>query len=200
MIPAGYLLKRVQPPPDWLGAPHVIDVCSVSDCVNDNFVDPQTAWKHNAFGLANDPLTLWLLLETEGRELAGSTLFYYEAYEQEIESDGWVFDPNAWRSLSPAPSATIATEVLPPAFRLSGELLGFDVVTFGDFLEHSPLSCNSVGTELPVNRHCLLNTLEVARNAIDAGAFGGGCEEGVYKIFSVTLVRGSRGALGRLDI
>ena len=67
-------------------------------------------------------------------------------------------------------------------------MLGYDVVVFEDYLSHSPLSCNSVANELPVNEHCLLDDLEGAVRAIDAGAFGGGCEEGVYTVFSVHRV------------
>jgi len=196
MIPAGYLLKRVRPPPGWLGAPQVSDVCSVASCVNDNVVDPQAVWQHNKFGVASNPRTLWELVESQALDLTDSALFYYEAYEREIESDGWAFDPGAWRPVSPAPSACVVTEVSPPTLPLKVELIGYDVVTFGDFLEHSPLSCNSVAKTLPVNKHCLLDSLEVARDAINSGAFGGGCEEGVYKIFSVALVTDSRGAPG----
>jgi hypothetical protein len=39
-----------------------------------------------------------------------------------------------------------------------------------------------------VNEHCLLNSLQEAVAAIDAGAFGGGCEEGAYTVFSVHRV------------
>ena len=186
MIPAGYLLKRVKPPPGWLGTPNIIDVCSLSDCVNDDVVNLQAVWKHNDFGLANDPKTLWELAHEQ--DLNGSTLFYYEAYEYEIESDGWEFDPKSWRPVTPAPSASVLTAVLPPLPPLRANIIGYDVVTFGDFLEHSPLSCNSIAKELQVNEHCLLASFDAAKEAINAGAFGGGCEEGLYKIFSVALV------------
>jgi hypothetical protein len=187
MVPAGYLLKRVSTPPGWLktGTSHVTDVCSVADCVNDNVVDVQDAWQHNAFGLANDPRTLWDLVSAKSAELCGAVLFYYEAYEQEMESDGWSFDTNQWRPLSGAPSASVATDVAKPK---STRLLGYDVAVFGDFLEHSPLSCNSLAEDLAVNEHCLFNELSDAVAAINTGGFGGGCEEGVYKVFSVNVV------------
>jgi len=192
MIPAGYLLKRASPPPDWLktGTSHVTDVCSLADCVNDNIVDVQSAWQHNAFGLANDPGTLWNLASEKRAELCGAILFYYEAYEQEIESDGWSF--GEWRPLSDAPSASVATEIIRPT---SSRLLGYDVAVFGDFLEHSPLSCNSVADKLPVNEYCLFNELSDAVAAINTGGFGGGCEEGIYKIFSVSVVGDAHAAV-----
>jgi len=190
MIPAGYLLKRTVPPPGWLNShvSNVEQVCSVSDCVNDNIVDPQKAWLHNGFGLANAPEVLESLAARDGVDAQGASLFYYAAYEQELDSDGWDFDPSGWHSRSRTPSSEIADEVALPA-NDTLTLLGYDVVVFGDFLEHSPISCNSIAATLPVNKYCLLNSLEEAIAAIDAGAFGGGCEDGAYTIFEVNLVR-----------
>ena len=185
MLAAGYLIKRVVPPPGWLevGPTHIVDVCSVADCVNDNVVDVQEAWEHNSFGLANTPDTLTALAAKQGLGTEGAVLFYYTAYEYELESDGWNFDASEWRARKPTPSSSVPDAVeLPPE---DATLLGYDVVVFEDYLSHSPLSCNSVAKHLPVNKHCLFNELAEAVAAIDAGAFGGGCEEGVYTVFSV---------------
>ena len=38
-----------------------------------------------------------------------------------------------------------------------------------------------------MNRFCLFDTFEEAKAAIDCGKFGGGCEPGIYKIFSVSV-------------
>lgn len=189
MTPAGYLLKRVASPPGWLSVDtnHVVDVCSVADCVNEDVVNVQEAWKHNGFGVANNPETIEALVESSNSDVCGAKLFYYSAYEQELESDGWIFDPSGWQPRSPAPSAGVQDDVKPP----SGESLtqiGYDIVVFGDYLEHSPLSCNSIAEQLPVNQHCLFDTLEEAVIAINRGAFGGGCEPGRYQIFSVSIV------------
>ena len=189
MLAAGYLLKRVAPPPGWLdgGPSHIKKVSSVADCVNDNVVDIQGAWQHNSFGLANTPDTLGALASENGLDTEGAVLFYYTAYEYELESDGWTFDATQWRARTPTPSSSLSDAVeLPPEG--STTLLGYDVVVFEDYLSHSPLSCNSVAKDLPVNEHCLLDSLEEAVAAIDASAFGGGCEEGVYTIFSVYRV------------
>jgi hypothetical protein len=186
MLAAGYLLKHVVPPPDWLnsGPSHIKDVSSVADCVNDNVVDVQGAWQHNSFGLANTPDTLRALASEQGVNTEGAVLFYYTAYEYELPSDGWTFDATEWRARTPTRSSSI-----PDAVELPSEgdmtLLGYDVVVFEDYLSHSPLSCNSIANELPVNEHCLFDGLKEAVAAIDAGAFGGGCEEGVYTVFSV---------------
>lgn len=195
MVPAGYLLKRTVPPPGWLlpSTSHVTEVCSVAHCVNDNVVEPQDSWKHNGFGLANSPEVLWELARESGAALSGSKLFFYSAYERELESDGWEFDSSSWQPLSRAVSSKLPDEVAVPGPEVSLTLLGYDVVVFGDFLEHSPLSCNSIANDVPVNRYCLFDSLSEAKGAVDAGKFGGGCEEGRYKIFSVALVASEAG-------
>lgn len=188
MVPAGYLLKRVTPPPGWLSTAPIHDVCSVADCVNDNIVDLQTTWQHNNFGVANDAADLLRMAIGAGADIAAATLFYYEAYEEEIETDGWSIDPSDWRPLTAVPSAGVDTSVIPPDKSSPRTIIGYDVVVFGDYLEHSPLSCNSIADKLNVNGHCLLNSLEEAKAAINNGAFGGGCEPGVYRIFSVSTL------------
>lgn len=192
MIPAGYLLKRTVPPPGRLqpNTSHISEVCSVANCVNDNVVEPQDCWKHNGFGVANNPQVLWGIAQEGGVDLSSSKLFFYCAYEHELESDGWQFDSDLWRPISSAASAGVTNEVIVPDGSESRILLGYDVVVFGDYLEHSPLSCNSMASELPVNRYCLLDDLKQAKEAIENGMFGGGCEEGIYKVFSVSLVQG----------
>lgn len=182
MIPAGYLLKRTTSPPGWLGAAHVTCVCSVADCVNDDVADVQNVWRHNGLGVAN---SVTVLREIAGEAACGE-LFYYEAYEREMESDGWTFDPQTWRPLGRTPSAVEELEPELPAGSM--RLLGYDVVVFEDYLEHSPLSCNSIAAKAGVNAFCLFDTLEQAIAAIEGGVFGSGCEPGVYRIFSVSLV------------
>lgn len=142
MVPAGFLLKRVTAPPGWLRSAPITDVCSVADCVNDNVVDLQTAWLHNGFGVANDVPSLLQAASDAGASTVDSKLFYYEAYEQEIETDGWSFDPSAWRPLTPAPSAGVETAVVPPEATWLTTLIGYDVVVFGRCNSRSALrSC-----------------------------------------------------------
>lgn len=187
MVPAGYLVKRVAPPPGWLGRGGLVDVCSVSDCVNTNVVDVQKVWCYNGFGVANEPGLLWAMAALDEQAATEVTLFYYEAYEEEIESDGWTLDPGGWRALSEIAPCDV-TNVVPPPPSLVVTPIGYDVVVFGDLLEHSPLSCNSIAETHPVNEHCLFDTLQAAKAAIETGVFGGGCEQGVYRIFSVSKV------------
>lgn len=171
--------------PEWLKAPNVVDVCSVSGCVNDNLVDIESVWEHNAFGVANDPETLWRIASASHIDTSNAQLFFYEAYEQEIESENWLKKPSVWRPFTPVSSGKIEERlVVAPENK---RLLGYDVVTCEDYLEHSPLSCNSVAASLSVNEHCLFDSLEQAKEAIEAGHFTN-CEPGVYKIYSVYLV------------
>ena len=123
----------------------------------------------------------------KGLSVEGAVLFYYTAYEYEVPSDGWTFDASQWRARTPTPSSSIPDAVEIPS-EGSLTLFGYDVVVFEDYLSHSPLSCNSIAKDLPVNEHCLLDSLKETVAAIDGGAFGGGCEEGVYTVFSVYRV------------
>lgn len=182
MIPAGYLLKCTDRRPGWLGAEQVVRVCSVADCANENLADVQAVWRHNGLGVANSSD---VLREVAGSDVEGE-LYYYEAYEHELESDGWTFDLGAWRPLTMTPSAPEPLAPEPPP--QDRELLGYDAVVFGDFLEHSPLSCNGIAETAAVNANCLFDTLDQAIAAIEGGVFGGGCEEGVYRIYSVSRI------------
>lgn len=190
MIPAGYLLKRVAQTPDWLKPcpPHIVDIYSVADCVSPSIVDVQKAWKQNGFGIANSPMDLKHLVDEASIDTSDAKLFYYEAFEQELDSDGWTFNKQGWQPISPASSAAVISDVLEPTEAMDIKLAGYDVVVFRDYLEHSPLSCNSIAQTETVNDHCLFDDLEQARLAIENGTFGGGCEEGIYKIFSVNSV------------
>ena len=51
--------------------------------------------------------------------------------------------------------------------------------------ECSPLSCNSGAKEFPVNRYCLIDTLEEALRIAEAIDKDGGYEPGPYGIMSV---------------
>ena len=191
MIPAGYLLKRAVATPPWLLDPQVQDICNVAACVGDNPFDPSDTWQHNGYGLANSPEVLTRIARDADSDVADLRLFYYEVYEREIESDGWDFQVADWRPLTLLASSSVPPNVTRPAAPSSCTQLGFDVVTSGDFLEHSPLVCNGLTKEIGVNKYGLVDTLVDAVSLIDTGAFGGGCEEGIYRVFSVALMHRS---------
>lgn len=178
MIPVGYLYKKVALRPDWLQAEAVFDVYSLSICVSDDFAYYTDYWKHNGYWLFNSPEEIKELASNEGIDLQGTTLFYYEVYEYEFDED-----LKEWFPFTPDP---VDTNVQVPTHK---QLEGFDVATFRchNIPEHSPLSCNSLATTIPVNKHCLINTFAEAKAALDDGLFIGS-EPGPYRIFAVYTV------------
>jgi hypothetical protein len=171
VIPVGYMAKRVHERPDWINAPHIADIYSVSGCVSEDFTDYIRYWKHNGYWLFNSPEVIQNIARENSIVLDGMTLFYYEAHEME-------FDAEEWTAYTPDP--TFPTDVTPPSCK---NLEGFDVVTFysGTSPECSPLSCNSLakgpakirygpGSEqvnAPLfNSHCLLASFEEAESQL----------------------------------
>jgi hypothetical protein len=177
MVPVGYMAKRVCEKPAVYKMPTVADIFSVSSCVNDNFADYINFWKHNGYWLFDSPEIIQAVAKENSIDLDRISLFYYEAHEME-------FDGEKWRSFEPV--ASIETNIKTPSKKT---LEGFDVVTFyaGNSPECSPLSCNGLAEEIPTNRHCLLESLEVAQSCLNAGKFSSG-EPGPYRIFAVYCV------------
>jgi hypothetical protein len=177
MIPVGYMAKRVYKRPDWLAAAQVIDICSVSHCISENFADYINYWKHNGYWLFDSPEIIQSIAKDNSLQLEGTSLFYYEAHEME-------FDEESWRPYAPEPS--FPTNVVPPS---SKQLMGFDVVTFyaRNSPECSPLSCNSLAESLRTNEHCLLTSFDEAETNLRSGTFKNS-EPGPYRIYSVYSV------------
>ncbi len=177
MIPVGYMAKRVRTKPDWLQAPQVVDIYSVSNCQCGNFADYIPFWKHNGYWFFDSPEIIKTVAQENSIPLEGTSLFYYEAYEME-------FDGERWGTWSPEPSFP-TNVVRPPIKRLEG----FDVVNFTARTspECSGLSCSSLARDLPTNAHCLFESFEVAETEVSNGAFNES-EPGPYRIFSVYSV------------
>jgi len=53
--------------------------------------------------------------------------------------------------------------------------------------ECSPLSCNSLAESIRTNSHCLFDTFEEARTAVNSGQFNK-CEPGALRILAVFSV------------
>ncbi|HUR00006.1 MAG TPA: hypothetical protein VM166_11170 [Gemmatimonadaceae bacterium] len=174
------MYKRVAARPDWLKAKTVLDVYSLSHCISDDFADYINYWKHNGYWLFNSPEVIEEIATNEGIDLSESTLFYYEVYEYEFDENS-----NGWSAFKPEPS--FVTNVQMP---MDKQLEGFDVTTFCAHTspECSPLSCNSLATTIPVNKHCLFNSFEEAKQAIDGGLFRNS-EPGPYRIFATYTVK-----------
>jgi hypothetical protein len=177
MLPAGYLAKRISTKPEWLKAPQVTDIYSVSGCMSEVFADYVEYWKHNGFWLFDSPKKIQDIAQEESIDLTGTSLFYYEVYEKE-------FDGTAW--LTYGPDSSFKTCVVVP---VNKRLEGFDVVTFSNhnLPECSPLSCNHLAQDLPTNNHCLFPSFNSAEASVTNGAFQNS-EPGPYRIFSIYSV------------
>lgn len=182
MIPLGYLLKRVaSPPPEWVGNPEVKEVHSLSGCVSEDFGDYIPLWKHNGWWLFDTPEAVRDAAAALGVDTAGLSLFYYEAFDRQ-----YVDMDDCWRPFEPEWGPGFTQGVVKPR---SATLSGFEVVSFwlGTSPECSPLSCNSLAAELPVNERCLFDRFEEAQAAVGRGAFEDG-EPGPYRIIAVYRV------------
>ncbi len=120
MIPAGYMAKRVEKSPDWLGAPYVDDIYSVSSCVSRGFADYINYWELNGYWLFDSPDVISQLAEQNSIHLEGTKLFYYEVYENQFDEKA-----RSWESFGP--ESSFALEVKKPA---AARLEGYDVVSF----------------------------------------------------------------------
>jgi len=176
MIPLGYMLKSVKSAPEWLHAPQVEIVYSLSSCVSENFADYIALWKHNGWWLFNSPSSVREAAALEGVDLAGLTLFYYEVFDREYDKQ-----IKAWSEISPEPS--IETSVVVPESKI---LCGYDIVTYyaKTSPECSPLSCNDLARDIPTNRFCLLDDFDNARSLLESGALEHG-EPGPFRIVAV---------------
>ena len=179
MIPIGYLAKRIQRRPDWLTSDRVLDVYSVSACVSGDFADYIPYWRHNGYWLFDSPEIIIQLSVDHSIDLKDSSLFYYEAYDQEYNES-----QNLWRSFRPEDS--LPTNVMVPNQKV---LEGYDVVTYfsGCSPECSPLSCNSLADKIITNQHCLLTSLQEAISLLTSGKFADS-EPGPYRIIAVYSV------------
>jgi hypothetical protein len=177
MIPVGYMAKRVSKKPDWLPAPHVIDIYSVSNCQSEDFADYIPYWKHNGYWFFDSPEIIKNIATEHSISLEGTSLFYYEVYEME-------FDGERWQAF--APEASFPTNVLSPSTK---HLKGFDVVNFTARTspECSGLSCSNLAGDLHTNSHCLFDSFDEAKTNLGNGAFNES-EPGPYRIFAVYSV------------
>jgi hypothetical protein len=151
MIDAGYFALRVAATPTWLGVANVRDVCSASHHVSSAPDGWLERWLHNGFGWFNRASDAFAVVPAD--QTPEFRLFAYRIYPRRF-SEGADHD-FAWPE-------DVHPEPIPDAFRS----LGFDSVSksmesvLG--FECSPLSCNSMATELAVNEHCLFASLEAA--------------------------------------
>lgn len=180
MIPAGYMAKYVVNRPDWLKAGQVTDIYSVSNCVSNGFADYINYWKHNGYWFFDSPETILEVAKENSLDITNTKLFYYEVHELEYDDND-----NLWKPFVPEPS--FKTQIIEPE---SKYIEGYDVVTFSVHTspECSPLSCNSLASEIETNQHCLLPSFEKAKQLLEEGWFEN-TELGPYRIFAVYSVQ-----------
>jgi hypothetical protein len=179
VIAAGYMARVIAPKPDWIKSTVAVRICSVSNCVSDDFCDYINHWKHNGYWFFNSPLDIRAIANSDPNAAKEFELHYYELYEQQYDDQR-----NTWVSFEPEDS--FVTDVHEPS---SKQLLGYDVVTY--FVqtspECSPLSCNNFAEKIQVNENCLLPTLDEARRLIESGSFQNS-EPGPFRILAVYRV------------
>ena len=65
------MYKRVAVAPEWIGAPHVADVYSLSNHVSPDFADYINYWRHNGYWLFDSPATMRALAEEHSISIEG---------------------------------------------------------------------------------------------------------------------------------
>jgi hypothetical protein len=143
----GYFAKRITLKPDWISAPAIVEICSVSDCIApapENWIQH---WTHNELWVY-DTVAAARAVIPAGEE-AQFAMYAYRIVPV-------IFSDGVGNSLEiPA-----HPEALPPAFTS----LGFDVVSrsVGTNFECSPLSCCDLAGDWSANQFCLLSDLDTA--------------------------------------
>jgi len=152
LVLVGYFLKRTSVPKDaWVPA-SVVEICSVSDCLNrspEGWID---LWLHNDLGLYNTCDDARGIVVDQAEEYS---LFAFRLLPARFVKG----------NREPLTIPALSVEPLRKGF----VSLGFDVVSKSNshFFECSPLSCNGLAQEVPVNRFCLVDTLAEAQSLAD---------------------------------
>jgi hypothetical protein len=138
----GYFPKRTAARPDWLTA-DVQEVCSASECVSSGPKGWIGQWKHNELFLFDSPEVAEVVITPE--QSAKFEMYAFRMYPVRFHHDG----------SQPFAVPALAVMPLPDDY----ERLGFDAVSksCGTTFECSPLSCNNLAGDYPVNRYCLLD-------------------------------------------
>jgi hypothetical protein len=153
---AGYFAKGVDPQPEWLAWVERLDivgVCSVSDCINDTPHDWVDRWLHNSLGLFNEP--------EQARSVLTAADGPMQVFAYRVSTIRFVNgSPQPWTWPDDAHPVDVPSDYRSLGFdavhKHMDSILGF---------ECSPLSCNGLAKEWPVNRYCLLDDLEIALRA-----------------------------------
>lgn len=181
-IPIGYFAKKVVPKPEWLATAGVEEICSVSTCFSAGPPDAMDHWTHNGLLLYDSESALCDIVASEG-DPGLYTFFAYRLLPVAFAHDGE--HPIGPADLPARAGSGPSPEPLPAGY----ERLGHDCVqtewekTVAGF-GCSPLSCNRMAEQIPVNRFCLIDRID---DAIDAARQFGlkQPEPGVYYVVEV---------------
>ena len=146
--PIGFLPKDTTIPTGWSqAAGGVTEICSVSDCVNSSPLGWIDKWLHNDLGFFNSVAAARSVI-VEGPQRF--TVFAFRLLDLRFVRG----------KREPVVFSRLPVEPIPPDF----VPLGFDIVskTISSQFECSPLSCNGMANEVPVNTYCLVRTLDEA--------------------------------------
>ena len=139
------------PAPGGLRAPGVREICSVSQCISSGPDNWFASWRHNSLGWFNT--------------VADAVRVVPEARRGEYRLFAYRIHPEVFRGRERRP-LVVPDDVRPDAAPAGFRSIGFDSASrsseAGLSLECSPLSCNGLATELPVNEHCLFQTIDDA--------------------------------------
>jgi hypothetical protein len=180
----GYQAKEQMPKPDWLEVDNVEEIASVSTCIARA---PDQTWTDNVFimmGYYETP-------ELARQSITDNASYTINAYRVSL----FVADSGNFHRMTelemigfaePPLPGTIEQGVRPVPIPSDFEFLGYDAVSDsgGCNLGCSPLSCNHLAKEIPVNRYCLIDRLEDAIAAARRFSLGE-AEPGNYYVVEV---------------
>ena len=183
LVLIGYLPKRFVAGngEDGPELPGVEEIASVSECISTSPPDWVDRWRHNTdTGLFDTPPPAWSVVPEAERER-------YRLYAYRLLPV--LFHDSGTETEHPLPALTAVP--IPDGF----SCLGYDAVVRdpgrmegGNHLVPSfgcsPLSCNYMAAEYPVNRYCLVDELDTAIPMARDFATGN-CEPGAYCVVEV---------------
>ena len=143
----GYFPKKIVKRDEWLKAPHVEEIWSVSECMSKGPADWIKKWVHNDFGLFDTVALAESVIPSEER--AETRILAYRVWDRMFDAGLDLEAPLIVRDL-PGPEESFAR-------------IGFDAVARShDSFDCSPLSCNGGAATFATNEVCLFQTLEDA--------------------------------------
>jgi hypothetical protein len=153
----GYCAKQIWTPKgDWCGSwpPHILEIGSVSDCLSERPPSWQENWDFNRSSFWNDEASALATVPVGG---IGFRMHCYRLVPL-------LFSGGMPRVVEASELFTETLPDLPVSNNVSSyQPLGFDVVETSPLgFGCSPLSCNGMAAEIPVNRYCLIADLEMA--------------------------------------